>query len=99
MPAHRRSSFRLVSLAAALCSLVLVSAAPIRAAVPFSIQILSSAPNQVTGGDALVRVGFPEDVPAGMSLFLNGVNVTSSLHPVIGASGEGALVGVVSGFV
>jgi hypothetical protein len=34
-----------------------------------------------------------------MSLFLNGVNVTSSLHAVTGSSGEGALIGVVSGFV
>jgi Tannase-like family of unknown function (DUF6351) len=93
MPAIRPSSFRLLSLAAALGS-VMFTAAPISAAVPYRIETLSSAPDQVTGGDALVRVPFPDDVPAGMSLFLNGVNVTSSLHVV-----PHALVGVVSGFV
>jgi hypothetical protein len=62
---------------------------------PFEIQILSSAPDQVSDGDALVRVSYPDDIPAGTALLLNGVDVTSSLAPAPEGS---ALVGVVSGF-
>ena len=35
-------------------------AAASEAATPFTIEILSSAPDQVSGGDALVRVDFPD---------------------------------------
>jgi len=70
--------------------------APARAAMPHEIQILSSAPDQVSGGDALVRVQFPGlAIPPQAQLTLNGVDVTSSLARV---PGEGALEGVVSGF-
>jgi hypothetical protein len=68
-----------------------------RPSMPHEIQILSSAPDQVSGGDALVRVQFPgAAVPPKALLTLNGVDVTSSLARV---PGEGALEGVVSGFV
>jgi hypothetical protein len=59
----------------------------------WSIEILSSAPGQVSGGDALVRVGFPgEDVKPDAVLLLNGQDVTASLAP-----DGGDLVGVVEG--
>jgi hypothetical protein len=61
----------------------------------WTIEILSSAPGQVSGGDALVRVGFPgRKVKPRARLFLNGVDVTASLSPA-----GGDLVGVVDGFV
>jgi hypothetical protein len=60
----------------------------------WNIEILSSAPDQVSGGDALVRVSFPdEDLKRNARLLLNGVDVTGMLHP-FGAE----LVGVVHGF-
>jgi hypothetical protein len=60
----------------------------------WTIQILSSDPDQVTGGDALVRVGFPGGViNRSAVLLLNGQDVTSSLSP-----DGGHLVGVVEGF-
>ncbi len=82
---------------ALLLLVALFAATGASATPPFSIEILSSAPDQVSGGDALVRVNFPDvDVPAKATLLLNGANVTSQLAPV---PGEGALVGVVGGFV
>jgi hypothetical protein len=61
----------------------------------WSIEILSSAPDQVSGGDALVRVEFPgKKVKQRARVLLNGMDVTSQLHEE-----DGALVGVVTGFV
>jgi hypothetical protein len=61
----------------------------------WSIEILSSAADQVSGGDALVRVQFPgKKVHKKARLYLNGVDVTSQLEPL-----GGDLVGVVEGFV
>jgi hypothetical protein len=91
MPAHRRSSCHLFCLVATF-GIVTLIAAPTLAAPPYTIEILSSAPDQVSGGDALVRVSFPEDVNLSMAVFRNGVNVTSSFKAV-----PHALVGVVSG--
>jgi len=80
----------------ALALSVLLSA-PAHATQPFAIEILSSAPDQVSGGDALVRVQFPDvDIPARATLLLNGANVTGALSP---APGGEALEGVVEGFV
>jgi hypothetical protein len=60
----------------------------------WEIEILSSEPDQVSGGDALVRVGFPgRKVKKNARLLLNGVDVTGSLEP-----DDGDLVGVVEGF-
>ena len=61
----------------------------------WSIEILSSAPDQVSGGDVLVRVGFPgSQMKANAALLLNGEDVTSSL-----ATDDGTLVGVIDGLV
>ncbi len=60
----------------------------------WTIEILSSDPYQVSGGDALVKVGFPGSViKKNAVLLLNGQNVTSSLAP-----SQGKLIGVVQGF-
>jgi hypothetical protein len=75
----------------------LLAPGPSGATPPFAIQILSSAPDQVSGGDALVRVQFPDvDIPANATLLRNGADVTAALSPV---PGGGALEGVVGGFV
>jgi hypothetical protein len=61
----------------------------------WSIEIVSSAPDQVSGGDALVRVEFPgRQIKKNARLFLNGVDVTSALD-----AEDGDLLGVVGGFV
>lgn len=60
------------------------------------IEILSSAPHQVTGGDAIVRVTFRgRRIPRGAVLLLNGRNVTESLRRI--EAGR-AWVGRVEGF-
>ena len=60
-----------------------------------TIDVLSSAPEQVSGGDALVRVEVPRTVPLHqVTLTLDGVDVTEAFSPV---PGERALVGLVDG--
>jgi Tannase-like family of unknown function (DUF6351) len=60
----------------------------------WAIEILSSAPDQVSGGDALVRVELPgKKIKKTARLLLNGVDVTGALAPQ-----GGDLVGVISGF-
>ena len=101
MPSRCTARVRRIRVPAALAALAVAAlfAAPEYAAAQdsdtWSIAILSSAPDQVSGGDALVRVGFPGSViKENARLFLNGVDVTSSLAPQ-----GGSLVGVVEGFV
>ena len=82
----------------AAVSLAAMFVSPVSSAVdpPFSIEVLSSAPDQVSGGDALVRVQFPEaEIPEKATLLLNGADVTAALSPV--PEGD-ALQGVVAGF-
>jgi len=85
-------------LVSALLALAALLAAPGLVAAngnSWSIEILSSAPDQVSGGDALVRVGFPgAQIKQNAVLLLNGVDVTDSLAP-----DGGDLVGVVEGLV
>ncbi len=79
----------------ALLAMLLVAVGPTPArAGGWTIEILSSVPDQVSGGDALVRVGFPGGkIKKNAILLLNGVDVTGSLDP----DGED-LLGVVEGF-
>ena len=88
---------RLAATLTTLAVAMLAAPAPARATFDLDIwyiDILSSRLDQVSGGDALVRVNAPgSSVPSGARLLLNGVNVTSQLSP----SGE-FLEGVVSGF-
>jgi len=47
----------------------------------FELRVLSSPPDMVTGGDALVRVTIPRNVPLHKAkVFLNGSDVTSTLE-------------------
>jgi Tannase-like family of unknown function (DUF6351) len=67
-------------------------APPMRALV---VEVLSSAPEQVTDGDALVRVTVPRQVPASQVTVLAGArDVTSSFER---SADGGSLVGVVTG--
>jgi hypothetical protein len=97
-----RAAHRLETLLFALAALLVVVplGAPERAsaAPAVEIRILSSAPHQVSGGDALVRVQFPapDDLLTKATLRLNGVNVTNQLTLI---PAEGAFQGVVSGFL
>ncbi len=59
----------------------------------FPIEVLSSRPDAISGGDALIRVTVNKNVPAsGMRIKLNGADVTSSF--VVAAN---MLTGLVSG--
>ena len=88
------------TLAAAMVALAVVPAfvamTSVGAADGLQLRILSSRPDMVTGGDALVRV----ELPAGMAardvkLTLNGTDVTAKVNP--DATGR-SLTGLVSGF-
>ncbi|MBK8293726.1 MAG: hypothetical protein IPK93_02725 [Solirubrobacterales bacterium] len=84
----------LVSAALTLCVLLPSTAS---AGSPIKLEILSSKPNRVTGGDALVAVTIPDRVsPAKTNVRLNGKSVKSSLSPDSGNPRR--LTGVVSGF-
>ena len=62
-----------------------------------AISVLSSAPDQVSGGDALVRVDVPRTVPLHqVTVTRNGVDVTDQFAP---APDGRAVVGVVDGLV
>lgn len=59
-----------------------------------SIEVLSSAPDQVTGGDALVEVTAPAALsPTDLRVSLNGDDVTGSFD----LTADGSLVGMVEG--
>ena len=95
MPSRRNAVSRSTRLATVgLLALAALLMAPNSCENSWTIEILSSAPHQVSGGDALVQVGFPGGVPKPNAvLLLNGVDVTGSLVP-----DGGNLVGVVEGF-
>jgi hypothetical protein len=60
----------------------------------FEIVVLSSRPDQVSGGDALVQVLVPGGLPADqVRVELNDIDVSAALAP----QGDGSLVGVVDG--
>lgn len=73
-------------------ALVTGASAPAGAASAPRITVLSSAPHQVTGGDARVRVDLPKGLRDKARVLLNGADVTAQLE----ASGA-SLEGVVSG--
>ena len=57
------------------------------------IRVLSSRPDMVTGGDALVGVAAPGSDVAGIRVYLDGREVTGSFRP----SSSGLLIGLVDG--
>ena len=88
------------SVAAMLLSLV-VSSAAIADSPPASIEILSSAPDQVSDGDALVRIQTPPGILKNVLLQLNGKDVTRFLSSKSWKKphlGDGEAEGVVEGF-
>jgi hypothetical protein len=72
------------------------SATSANAAVPleFSIEVLSSRPDTVTGGDALVRINVPRNVPMHkVVVLLNGSNITHDFRSDDAARTMTGLVG------
>jgi Tannase-like family of unknown function (DUF6351) len=61
-------------------------------ATTVDLTVLSSKPNQVSGGDALVRVDAPSQLLNTLRVERNGVDVTGAFSPQ-----EGGLVGLVEG--
>ena len=108
MPTRQRTFFFASSAAAIPLALAVLAVAAMLSAPrdaiargrhkpAFSIEIVSSAPDDVTDGDALVRVRVPGRRGAKhAALLLNGEDVTHLLQPV--PKGR-ALLGVVDGFV
>lgn len=98
--AGRRPDARILLAAALALPLLALAPGPARAGfehgLPYSIRILSSAPDQVTGGDALVQVTYPSfGLPPHFALLRNGEDVTAKLSP---APDGHSLVGLVDGF-
>jgi len=97
-----KAKFLILAMAALLAGLAIGGheQAPTSAAWHFSwfeISTLSSSPDMVSGGDALVRVDVPKIVPLCLvRVQLNGADVTAAFTP---DEEEHALVGVVEGFV
>ena len=101
-----KGRLRILAVAALIVGVAIVGQerAPTTAASPgwgYEISILSSSPDMVSGGDALVRVDVPKIVPLWlipvlMRVELNGANVTAAFAP---DPEEHALVGLVDGFV
>jgi hypothetical protein len=97
-----KGKFLILAVAALIVGVAIVGQerAPTTAASPgsgFEISILSSSPNMVSGGDALVRVDVPKIIPLVlMRVQLNGADVTAAFAR---KPKEHALVGLVKGFV
>ena len=84
--------------AVAVCAAAILSAFPSTADAQQGgpqVRVLSSRPDLVSGGDALVRVELPPGTaPADAKVTVNGTDVTSALR-----AERGGLVGVVTGLV
>jgi hypothetical protein len=81
---------RILALALALAALGV--AAPAAYADEIDLSVLSSRADQVSGGDALVRVDAPRDLWDKLQVFRNGDDVTEAFEPQ-----DGGLVGLVDG--
>ena len=93
-PSSARTIFGLVLAVGMVLAVLTPAAAAPRRAEEFTISVLSSDPRQVSGGDALVQVDVPRNVPPHrVRVTRNGIDVTEQF-----ARGEGrTLVGVVDG--
>ena len=89
MPGKHR--VELVGLAVALAAIALCPGTAL--AKNIELSVLSSRPDQVSGGDALVRVAAPPGLLDKLTVQRNGVDVTGAFAP----DGKG-LVGLVQGF-
>ena len=68
-----------VSVAVAL-GLWMTSALPIAAANPLTITTLSSRPEMVSGGDALIEIRHASGMPANVAVKVNDRDATSAFH-------------------
>jgi uncharacterized tannase-like protein DUF6351 len=88
MPSRRQRRTRrfglVASLAAAAAMPFLFGVAPAsfaKVTQAFEIRTLSTRPDTVTGGNVLIEVAVPQNVPRQMAIvFANGTNITSTLH-------------------
>src|SRR4051794_40237534 len=85
--------------ATVLCPLTLLAAGPPAAAAAggqrLSIDVLSSRADQVSGGDALLRVRLgPGDAARDVTVTRDGADVTAAFHPDLGGQ---SLTGRVTG--
>src|SRR5437660_15761 len=72
-----------VSLATIAAAIALASASSLsaKATQDFEIRTLSTRADTVTGGDVLIEVAVPQNVPRQKAVvFANGTNITSMLH-------------------
>src|SRR5438132_444287 len=69
---------------AAMAGIVALAGAPVvfaKATLDFDIRTLSTRADTVTGGDVLIEVAVPRNVPRQKAIvFANGANITSTLH-------------------
>jgi len=66
---------------ASVAALVVAPAAFAKATLDFDIRTLSTRADTVTGGDVLIEVSVPQNVPRQKAIVLaNGANITSTLH-------------------
>jgi hypothetical protein len=87
----------ILAMAGLVVGLAILGRDQAQAGAGLELSILSSSPGMVSGGDALVRVDVPSDVPLEqVSVELNGVDVTAAFAP---APDDHAVVGLVDGFV
>ena len=87
----RKFRVKLVAFAFAVAAIALSPA--VAHAKSVDLSVLSSQPNQVSGGDALVRVNAPPGLLDKLTVERNGEDVTAAFKP----QGDG-LVGLVDGF-
>ncbi|HEY3178530.1 MAG TPA: DUF6351 family protein [Casimicrobiaceae bacterium] len=67
--------------AASIVSFAIGPNAFAKATLDFDIRTLSTRPDTVTGGDVLIEVAVPQNVPRKKAIvFANGTNITSTLH-------------------
>jgi Tannase-like family of unknown function (DUF6351) len=86
----RKLRVELVGLAVAAAAIALCPGAALAKTV--DLTVLSSKPNQVSGGDALIRVDASPDLLNRLAVRRNGTDVTDSFSPQ-----DGGLVGLVDG--
>jgi hypothetical protein len=79
----------------AACLTLFTPAASAAGGDALSLDVLSSGPQYVTGGDALVEVSLPARRPAALQVTLNGDDVTAAFHAEPGKPGR--LIGLVKG--
>ena len=96
---HRRRSLRLGALLAlgtlALPAMPALPAGAARETREFVVTVLSSAPDQISGGDALVQIEVPRTVPLGqVRVLVGGRNVSDSFVP---DRGPRLLTGLIEG--